>query len=65
MSENPENETRPARRKRQTLPPKGTAARARLACGLWSDMSREEIEQIKHDIFSTRRSRGSVPRTDD
>ena len=42
--------------KRVKLPPKGTAARALLAAGLWSHMSREEIEDIKKDIFSSRRS---------
>jgi hypothetical protein len=48
----------PARtsKKRVKLPPKGTAARALLAAGLWSHMTREEIEDIKKDIFSSRRS---------
>ena len=42
--------------KREKLPPKGTAARALLAAGLWSHMTREEIEHIKKEIFSSRRS---------
>lgn len=50
---------------KKKLPPKGTAARLRHAVGLWSDMSREEIEQIKHDIFSTRRSNPDPPKLDD
>lgn len=55
------------RRRGRKLPPKGTAARALMAAGLWGDMSREEIEQIKHDIFSTRRSSKDPPKltTDD
>jgi hypothetical protein len=43
-------------RKRGKLPPKGTAARALLAAGLWSHMTREEIESIKKEIFGSRRS---------
>lgn len=42
--------------KRKKLPPKGTAERALLAVGLWSDMSAEEIERIKKAIFGSRRS---------
>ena len=43
-------------RKRGKLPPKGTAARALLVAGLWSHMTREEIESIKKEIFGSRRS---------
>lgn len=43
-------------RKRGKLPPKGTAERALLATGLWSDMTAEEIERIKREIFRSRRS---------
>jgi hypothetical protein len=52
---------------KKRLPPKGTAARLRHAVGLWSHMSREEIDQIKHDIFSSRRSSEHPPEltTDD
>ncbi len=50
-----ERAKRPAR-KRPKLPPKGTAARALLAAGLWSHMTREEIEHIKKEIFESRRS---------
>jgi hypothetical protein len=46
---------RPAR-KREKLPPKGTAERALLAAGLWSHMTREEIEHIKREIFGARKS---------
>ena len=45
-----------SRRKRSSLPPKGTAARLLGAAGLWSHMSREEIEGIKKEIFTSRRS---------
>ena len=34
------------------LPPKGTAERALLAAGLWSHMTREEIDLIKAEINS-------------
>ena len=44
-----EPESRPKRR-RPKLPPKGTAERALLAAGLWSHMTREEIEQIKREM---------------
>jgi len=56
MAELRKTEKKPAPRKRDKLPPKGTAARALLAAGLWSDMGREEIDRIKHEIFATRRS---------
>jgi len=45
-----------APRKRSSLPPKGTAARLLHAAGLWSHMSPEEIEHIKKEIFTSRRS---------
>jgi hypothetical protein len=43
-------------RKRKKLPPKGTAERALLAVGLWSDMTPEEVERIRREIFGSRRS---------
>jgi hypothetical protein len=46
-----------ASKKREKLPPKGTAERLALASGLWSHMTREEIEEIKRDIFTSRRSK--------
>jgi len=55
--EAPKEEARvSAVRRRGKLPPKGTAARALLAAGLWSHLSREEIEHIKKEIFGSRRS---------
>lgn len=45
------------RRRRSTLPPKGTGARLLMSAGAWSFMTDEEIEQIKKDIFGSRRSR--------
>ena len=44
------------RRKRSPLPPKGTAARLLMSAGAWSFMT-DEIEQIREDIFGSRRSR--------
>lgn len=44
-------------RKRSALPPKGTGARLLMSAGAWSFMTDEEIEQIKKDIFGSRRSR--------
>lgn len=41
-------------KKRAKLPPKGTAARALFAAGLWSHMTREEIEHIKKEIYGSR-----------
>jgi hypothetical protein len=49
--------TKPPKRARKKLPPKGTAARLLEVAGAWGDMSREEIEQMKKDIFGSRRSR--------
>lgn len=46
-----------APKKREKLPPKGTPERALLAAGLWSHMTREEIEEIKREIFTSRRSK--------
>jgi len=42
--------------RRKNLPPKGTAERLLRASGLWSDMSPDEIENLKKDIFGSRRS---------
>ncbi len=44
------------RQKRSPLPPKGTAARLMRSAGLWSHMTDEEIEHIKQEILSSRRS---------
>ena len=44
------------KRKRAPRPPNGTAAGLLSLVGAWSHMSPEEIEQIKRDIFSSRRS---------
>ena len=46
----------PAGRKRVRLPAKGTAARALRASGLWSHLTPEEIERVKREIFTSRRS---------
>ena len=44
---------------RKKLPPKGTAARAIMAAGLFSHMSEEELNKFKNDIFSSRKSSSS------
>lgn len=49
------------RRKHVRKPPRGSAARLLECAGLWSHMGREEIERIKHEIFSSRRSSDYVP----
>jgi len=43
-------------RKIEKLPPKGSAARVLFASGLWSDMTPEEIEHVKREILSARKS---------
>ena len=43
-------------RRHRKLPPKGSAARAALAGGLWSHLTSEEIERMKREIFGSRKS---------
>lgn len=56
----PKDKTRPDLQSRtkehKELPPKGTAARALMAAGLWSHMNREEIDRIKAEIYESRKS---------
>ena len=43
-------------RSAEKLPPKGTAARMLLAAGLWSQMTRDELDKIKREVFGDRKS---------
>jgi hypothetical protein len=49
--------TERVRARKRTRPAKGTGAALLELAGAWSFYSPEEIEQIKKDIFGSRRSR--------